>query len=1448
MRTRHPSNTNNPDQEAARVFEATLKHHVQDHPECQWELDWFKHCLKKVRRSRRLIDEHLAKSDRPFCDAFARQLTRSPAHLDLDLELTSPRSSVLLDHLAEEHLADTSASDFVGDTSDLLERPRPGSLSPQSRSLNGAHDPLLTTCPVSPRAAIPGTPYDEPPSATASVAPTPKVPGAFFASVQSLPLSHGSSPAMRPDVIEPGPPPEPLPSSDSLGRTNVPDMWLAPDDATPRFERPSPLDQPEIPRVHSVSPHTSFPGDVPNADAFPIYSNAPGDVPLEANDDRRPNPLRLPGAYAASQQSMTPSQSVEDVTTPVDTKTPTETPITPGLELDLFPKPPSSGLPTALTVPPLNLPSASSAVPISPQVPGAYAPSIFDATPAMGTVPLEPLSPSPFEDTHHPVLDHTVSHDVPPSPSEDESTTPVREQVPIPRPYNPILAGQTTDRASRSFPIDETALDGHTPTTEPNSPLVLVPNVERSVPQPDGPTPDEPEAASAVSPSESWHHVSPPSDHLDTVSSSDTVERDQAVAPDNDQPAGEHTEISPASVSVVDVPTQAQDKAQPVQAVASVPERVLAEAPVDTKSELADADVAVQTEQASSEPKLELPVEEPAPTVDEAPSAQVDDSARPPSSVIADGSEPTFISEVEPHSAPHVDTVPESNPSVVEQDEPATTISDSVPRPELDSATLAEPEVIRAGDVSVAEGEPALVPEEHESAGQPVAEDISVPEVATSDIPVTIAVPSVPTQEPTETVSIPEQAGNAQDAAETRSVLEPELPLASDPEQAVPLHEPVKVSVEALSTQEPEQVKHSQDATDTRSLLEPDNLPTSDPEQEALPKKHESLDTVAHVPSSQPGTDSSKALLPGASASDVVEIEPVVQTTAPEPTLASGMVDEVPAVHVADTLPAQEPAKEVEQTASIAAPESVPDVLPSQPVVEAAEAPTTGSTEPSVEAESSPEDQSVQAGALAHVTSSTEPVDTIHPPHEPTDSTSAPLAPLVDRSIAANEHASEVVVEPRETLTLDSNSMHQPGVVPDIQLPSPEVTKLGASANVGPQTDDHVESAHDSDSTADTDSIRTPPATVDGSAVNPAVRAKELSQAAGKLSEKFATYGDVDNLDDAIEMYGRAAELLAPNSDVLDVRSYLDLGRMMRVKFETFNDITDLDSAINDSLLKAHDMVKSNPGHELYSDVLYELGTASLNRYLYDASTPAGNDALRYCEEALKSSAGSKRAAVHSVLSRFHLARFEYLSAGQDAEKALEHLDAAADAHRAVEREPKYIESRARALFACYQTGRAQYNDHLDQALVLAQEALDRTLAGSINYPITSTFLAEVLLARYERSHNPSDLDTALELLEGAVQEVPYVSPDQPWVGERLARALIARFIHGGTTEDLDDAIAFLEIALNLTVSNPYRRRPRLDAFGGALTLRFRHYALGQSDASDRLREARELMVGGSSM
>ncbi|KAG9096727.1 hypothetical protein FRC06_008393 [Ceratobasidium sp. 370] len=1649
-RARRHSST--PDQEAARVFEAKLKRHVQENPECQWEYDWFRGSLKKsIRRSRIQIDEQVrkkAESGQPLCDKFMQELAAPVSYLQ---GAQSPRSSLFSSHSPDARTLTSDSSperdlprgahSIAGDASP--ERHTPFGLATTLGGTSGpsAHQPTpssQTTVPgglipvaasnaqspegnpkFNPRTAIPGTPYDE--SAVSSVAPTPKVPGAFLASAHSLipDSSVEHSPATRPDVI-PAPTSEP-PESNS--GPVVPEIMFVPepdmDTQTPRFEYPSPFDNHprEIPRVQPTTPHTSSeandqpmvldsgdrsdtrvgdhqragdvpvaqeagngpvareaennpsaqeagdnpivqaPGADPVAGVHPIAPALDNNPPTRESNPVSSGPYRLPGSYQASVHSLltpgiTPGASVDDLAAQLPKEDQASTPVVEqhpgllppgaepalkrpdspksdaGLELDLFPQPPTlqvSAHPVAT-----HSSETTPKSPISPIVPGAYNRSLFDLTSALPTRSLEGVSPSPG-------VGALPSGDLAPSATLAGGA----EQAPLEPVPAPVPGAE---------PVPQVDVD-QDPST--NIPMAF----DTSSP---GPVPEDPPAPALVPASEPGVHQAP----LEIPTSTLQVHKEpdsSGLAPTPESAAPSPFALVPGFGDfdirnrIVDAPVVEDDPEEPESQGIDVPLEPDA-APESNGSawDPPESLVVVNEVDSAGEAKLDgEPLENvPPPVVLEPVVVPEDARLEEPAKTSADA--PLADADSGIATSPKFDDepTPEINTAAAERHaESPLAASEPAAQEVTVSATLQSGDVDKPQDEAQAPSQakledlPSQEPEVRPSLDAPVGSGDIPPQARPKDehvAPSSDPVPAVeqsaePQQrhdnqpaEPAPVVSQPEQEvhdphGPAPVEQESTGVVTdvqgpvlgevsprdvavtpgPEGPPAARPEPTKePEHAPPETKPEPLVKPEQSVPKLDQVPSLDSSQAEAQNIPVQQPEpQLELPTTQPADELLlnserAAAPSqavklqlqetadgpgrSQPtaaGQDSSLAVPqsnPGLA--DPREAVPIVDTTLDAtdkvPVQESTVVPPAPeSTNTAqETTRQPESAAEPEQTAPTTRSEPPPNVQPSQttPVPVAGESIPPPPAIDSIDLGSSPSPQLADATPAVHIMADAEPhPGAVQAPVE-AGMTQEPPSPIPeaprDLSSPVVGEAQEVVAGRDETPTADLSLAGRPDTQPNVALPSPGpvTVEIPGAPTANPESDDRPITPV-STSTAEVESVRTPQDTIapqprarsesptpsddpEPPLDSAAAQATQLSKEAGKLAQQFGVYGNVDDLDEAIEAYGQAAELLAPGSDVLDVSSYLDLGRMMRLKFEAFNDIEDLNSAFNNALLKAYDILRSTPTNKLYRDLLHELGAASLDRYLYHGSETAGDDAQRYCELALStesSPSDPKRAETHIVLSRLHLARFENLSGAEDAVSALESLDTASKVDSALAGQARYMENRARALFACYQTRRPEYVGFLDEALALARPARDLTRKVTIQHPIVSTFLAELLLARYERSHDQPDLDEALNLLEDAVQEVPYVCPEQPWVGERLARALLARFSNERDLEDLDDAISFLEIALNLTVTNPYRRQARLDAFGGALTLKFRYLALGEELAED---DRRGLMVGIGSM
>lgn len=114
---------------------------------------------------------------------------------------------------------------------------------------------------------------------------------------------------------------------------------------------------------------------------------------------------------------------------------------------------------------------------------------------------------------------------------------------------------------------------------------------------------------------------------------------------------------------------------------------------------------------------------------------------------------------------------------------------------------------------------------------------------------------------------------------------------------------------------------------------------------------------------------------------------------------------------------------------------------------------------------------------------------------------------------------------------------------------------------------------------------------VESPVLNERQQLAKCTEDARELAQNFSKCGSIDDLNAAIDLYGQLAGRSASSADMFDVGSYLNLGKMILIKFEAYSEITDLDSAVDDALMKAYALVTN--AHPLYIEILFELIAAS---------------------------------------------------------------------------------------------------------------------------------------------------------------------------------------------------------------------------------------------------------------
>ncbi|KAJ5210187.1 Tetratricopeptide-like helical [Penicillium cf. griseofulvum] len=129
--------------------------------------------------------------------------------------------------------------------------------------------------------------------------------------------------------------------------------------------------------------------------------------------------------------------------------------------------------------------------------------------------------------------------------------------------------------------------------------------------------------------------------------------------------------------------------------------------------------------------------------------------------------------------------------------------------------------------------------------------------------------------------------------------------------------------------------------------------------------------------------------------------------------------------------------------------------------------------------------------------------------------------------------------------------------------------------------------------------------------------------------------------------------------------------------------------------------------------------------------------------------------------------------------------------------------------------------DELQEAVRLAQTALDATPEHHPDLPLRLGSLAYALAAQYNRTGNLEDLQEAVRLSRAAVNATPDDDPDLPhWIGE-LGTHLLARHSRTGDLSDLQDAVDLIRRCVDGTPKDNEYLATRLNSLANALSARY---------------------------
>ncbi|MFI8186201.1 CHAT domain-containing protein [Actinacidiphila glaucinigra] len=144
----------------------------------------------------------------------------------------------------------------------------------------------------------------------------------------------------------------------------------------------------------------------------------------------------------------------------------------------------------------------------------------------------------------------------------------------------------------------------------------------------------------------------------------------------------------------------------------------------------------------------------------------------------------------------------------------------------------------------------------------------------------------------------------------------------------------------------------------------------------------------------------------------------------------------------------------------------------------------------------------------------------------------------------------------------------------------------------------------------------------------------------------------------------------------------------------------------------------------------------------------------------------------------------------------------------------------------------------LDEAIVVARDALRTFPADDSQRMKCLSLLGDVLRVRFTRSGDQADLDEAVDHLRATVKAVPADDPGRAGYLSNLGIALVPRFQQTGNQADLDEAVRSLQSAVAAAPANHPDRATYLSNLGTVLRTRFGRFGdqadLGQAITVER--------------
>ncbi|KAG8701664.1 hypothetical protein FRC08_003967 [Ceratobasidium sp. 394] len=356
--------------------------------------------------------------------------------------------------------------------------------------------------------------------------------------------------------------------------------------------------------------------------------------------------------------------------------------------------------------------------------------------------------------------------------------------------------------------------------------------------------------------------------------------------------------------------------------------------------------------------------------------------------------------------------------------------------------------------------------------------------------------------------------------------------------------------------------------------------------------------------------------------------------------------------------------------------------------------------------------------------------------------------------------------------------------------------------------------------------------------IPPVEQARVANKLSTVLSHRFEHFGDVDDIEEAVDMQIKLAEIAMSESSsdpTLQAESLKGLGKTLTSQFELTGDPADADLAV-ENLSKALDTVpEDSPARPA---ILGDMAKAQLARYMRTDGGADLDQALDNCQQAMNALPlhAPERAPLANTYGKALLAKFESSNNSEDIDMAVEHLGyAVANSAVTSPERPKRLRTYGDALLTRFKDQKDESD--LQDAIDTQREALDLLQPDSAAVPEVQGSLAAAYHTRYrELGRKTEDLDDAINYYKQAVEETPFSSPEHARVTGMLGKAFMSKYRLEPDFKFLNYAVTLHKQALALTPAGNRHRFERLDNLGYAYSKRFRsyHHHHMQQDMTDR--------------